>query len=198
MPRVSEQHLAARRQQIVDAARRCFLRDGFHNTSMQDVITEAGLSVGAVYRYFKSKNDLISAIAEEAIGGAGEIFAALAATDPPLPLPEVLERTLAYVDRQAGAEGVLRIAMQVWAESLRDPALAAFVSATYTGFREHFAVMVRRAQRAGELPADADVEGVAAALFGMVPGYFMQRVLTGRPDRETYLAGVRALLNRPA
>ena len=46
MPRVSEDHLLARRQQILDAARVCFLRDGFHNTSMQDVIAEAGLSVG--------------------------------------------------------------------------------------------------------------------------------------------------------
>ena len=57
MPRVSDEHLAARRQQILDAARACFLRNGFHATSMQDVIGEAGLSVGAVYRYFKSKNE---------------------------------------------------------------------------------------------------------------------------------------------
>ena len=64
VPRVSEAHLAARRQQILDAARTCFLRNGFHQTSMQDVIREAGLSVGAVYRYFPSKNDLITALAE--------------------------------------------------------------------------------------------------------------------------------------
>src|SRR5262249_59255610 len=58
VPRVSEAHLAARRQQILDAARACFLRNGFHATSIQDVIAEGGLSVGAVYRYFKSKNDI--------------------------------------------------------------------------------------------------------------------------------------------
>ena len=63
MPRVSEAHLAARRQQILDAARVCFTRNGFHATSMQDVIAEAGLSVGAVYRYFRSKEELVAAIA---------------------------------------------------------------------------------------------------------------------------------------
>ncbi|SCF37338.1 DNA-binding transcriptional regulator, AcrR family [Micromonospora viridifaciens] len=194
MPRVSDEHLAARRQQITDAARRCFLRDGFHNTSMQDVIREAGLSVGAVYRYFPSKYDLVTAIAQSVIGGAEQVFAELARNEPPLPLTEVLDRALTYVDSQTGEDGVLRLAIQVWSEAQRDPALAEFVRATYSSFRNHFVVIARRAHEAGELPADADPEAVGAALFGLVPGYYMQRVLTGSPDRATFLAGVRALL----
>jgi AcrR family transcriptional regulator len=194
MPRVSEEHLAARRQQILDAARTCFLRDGFHATSMQDVIGEAGLSVGAVYRYFKSKDDLIRAIAELAIGGADEVFADIVAHEPPLPLLKALDRALTYVETQTDENGVLRIAMQVWAEALRDPGLAEFVAAKYNHFRKHFIVIAEQARRTGELPPDADAEAVGAALFGMVPGYMLQRILTGRPDRETYLAGVRALL----
>ncbi|MFG2053686.1 TetR/AcrR family transcriptional regulator [Micromonospora sp. NPDC048930] len=200
MPRVSEEHLAARRQQILDAARRCFLRDGFHNTSMQDVIAEAGLSVGAVYRYFPSKNDLITAIAQSVIGGADGLFAELAGAEPPLPLVEALDRALAFVDSQTGPDGLLPLAIQVWSEAQRDPALAGFVRDTYTRLRNRFAELSRRARDAGELPPDADPEAVGAALFGLIPGYFMQRILTGHPDRHTYLAGVRALLasHRPA
>ncbi|MGN9805453.1 TetR/AcrR family transcriptional regulator [Micromonospora sp. L32] len=198
MPRVSDAHLAARRQQILDAARRCFLRDGFHNTSMQDVIAEAGLSVGAVYRYFPSKNDLITSIAQSVIGGADAVFAELAAAEPPLPLVEALDRALTYVDAQAGKDGILPLAIQVWSESLRDPALATFVNATYSGFRDRFTLLARRAREAGELPPDADPEAVGTALFGLVPGYLMQKVLTGRPDRRSYLAGVRTLLGQPA
>ena len=194
VPRVSDEHLAARRQQILDAARRCFLREGFHNTSMQDVIAEAGLSVGAVYRYFPSKNDLITSIAQATIGGAEEIFAELARHDPSLPLPEALGRALDFVDSQIGEDGMLPLAIQVWGEAQRDPALAEFVAATYTRLRGHFTSIVRGAQQAGEVPADAVPEAVGAALFGLVPGYILQRILTGTPDRETYLAGVRALL----
>src|SRR6516165_1575697 len=65
MPKVTEEYRDARRDQILSAARRCFLRDGFHATSMQDLFAEAGLSSGAVYRYFASKDDMIIAIAEE-------------------------------------------------------------------------------------------------------------------------------------
>jgi AcrR family transcriptional regulator len=195
MPRVSDDHLAARRRQILDAARRAFLRDGFHNTSMQDVIAEAGLSVGAVYRYFKSKNDLITEIAEEVISGAGAMFESLASHEPPLAPLDALERALEFIDTEVGSSGAFRLALPVWAESLRDPALGTFVSAKYAQMRGHFAVLAARAQAAGKLAPDADPEAVGAVLFGMVPGYALQRVLSDGPDRKTYLAGARALLN---
>ncbi|MEV4758074.1 TetR/AcrR family transcriptional regulator [Micromonospora sp. NPDC049559] len=194
MPRVSDEHLAARRQQIMTAARACFLRNGFHSTSMQDVIAEAGLSVGAVYRYFRSKNDLVTAIAEEAIGALDELLREITRHDPPLPLAEALARVLTLVDRQSGPDGLLRIAIQVWAESLRDPVLAGFVREKYTGFRAYYVTLAGQARRSGELPPDADDEAVGAALFGLMPGYLLQRILTGSPDPESYLAGVRTLL----
>jgi AcrR family transcriptional regulator len=195
MPRVSDEHLAARRLQILDAARTCFLRDGFHTTSMQDVIAEAGLSVGAVYRYFRSKNELIRAIAQSVIGGAASVFGDIVAHEPPLPLLDALDRALAYVDTQAGEDGILRIAMQVWAEALRDPDLGEFVAETYRGFQARFTTIAERAKDSGELPSDADPAAVGTVLFGMIPGYLLQHILTGRPDRQTYLAGIRALLS---
>ena len=194
MPRVSEAHLAARRQQILDAARRCFTRDGFHNTSMQDVIAEAGLSVGAVYRYFKSKNELITSIAESVIGDASEMFEQLAQHEPPLTPTEAVERAIEFVDRETGPDGLLRIALQVWAEAMRDPALAEFVAGAYSRMRGHFVLLATRARAAGKLPADADVEAVGAVLFGMVPGYALQRILSAGPGPKTYLDGVRALV----
>jgi TetR/AcrR family transcriptional regulator, transcriptional repressor of aconitase len=65
MPKVTHEYRDARRDQILSAARRCFLRNGFHATSVQDLVAESGLSSGAVYRYFASKDDVIIAIAEE-------------------------------------------------------------------------------------------------------------------------------------
>jgi AcrR family transcriptional regulator len=194
MPRVSDEHLAARRAQILDAARRCFLRDGFHNTSMQDVIGEAGLSVGAFYRYFNSKNELVAAIAETVIGQAEEVFAQLTAREPGPPLADAVDRALEFVDAQTGPDGMLRLALPVWAESLRDPVLAEFVAEKYERIRSHFVALAGQARQAGELPPDADVEAVGAVLFGMVPGYALQRILTGGPDKKTYLEGVRALV----
>src|SRR4051794_12312971 len=49
MPKVSVEHEQMRRQQILDAALTCFGRRGYHATSMEDIVREAGLSIGAIY-----------------------------------------------------------------------------------------------------------------------------------------------------
>jgi AcrR family transcriptional regulator len=50
IPRVNQKHLEARREQILEAAIECFAHNGFHRTTMQDIMREAGLSVGAPYK----------------------------------------------------------------------------------------------------------------------------------------------------
>src|SRR5512141_1828028 len=61
MPKVTEEYADTRRRQIIDAAYRCFARKGFHQTTMRDIYAETGLSAGAVYNYFKSKEEIIEA-----------------------------------------------------------------------------------------------------------------------------------------
>jgi AcrR family transcriptional regulator len=59
MPKVSETYLETRRQQVLDAAYSCFAQRGFHETTMQDIAQEAGVSYRVVYHYFDRKEDLI-------------------------------------------------------------------------------------------------------------------------------------------
>ena len=194
MPRVSEDHLTARREQILAAARSCFLRNGLHNTSMQDLIREAGLSVGAVYRYFKSKNEIINAISQSVAGGLVIELEQLAVAE--LPLLDAMSRVLDLVDAQVGPGGTFPLALQVWSEAVLDPAIGAIVRARLLELRQPFRAIARQAIKQGELPPDTDPDAVSAVLFGMVPGYALQRRLAGEPDKATYLAGVHALLAR--
>jgi AcrR family transcriptional regulator len=196
VPRVSDEHLAARRQQILEAARTCFLRNGFHQTSMQDVIREAGLSVGAVYRYFPSKNELITALAESVIVQIRATFADLAAEDPPPPLAAGLERAVNLVTANSGPDGMLRMAIQIWSESLHDEALAAFVGGIYGQIRDSLIQLAVRAKAQGDLPPDADPHAVGTVLFALLPGYALQRILIGGPEPEVFLAGLRTLIGR--
>lgn len=64
MPKLSEQALQARRDQILEAAIRCFCRLGYQGTTMRDIFAESELSAGAVYNYFQSKEEIIQAVAE--------------------------------------------------------------------------------------------------------------------------------------
>src|SRR5512146_2979834 len=79
MPRITPAHEAEVRERIVSAALRVFGERGFHGATMQDVVRESGLSVGAIYTYFKGKDDLFLATCDLASGrGLGELAARLA------------------------------------------------------------------------------------------------------------------------
>src|SRR5580765_1646852 len=82
MPKVLPEYLEQRREQILDAAAACFARRGFHQTTMQDICEEAELSPGALYRYFRSKEELIEGMCARSGGeNAGRIEGAMAQDD---------------------------------------------------------------------------------------------------------------------
>jgi AcrR family transcriptional regulator len=195
MPKVSNEHRAARRKQIVDAGRHCVADQGFHKTTMSDVIRESGLSAGAVYGYFRSKDEILAAIADDALGNVDEIFGKLLA-DPGLSPVAALQATLEYVVQIADQPGgdVTKVGLQAWAEALRDEAIMDIASSKYAMLRKHFADIARRGQQNGTIDADADPEQVAQAMFGLVPGFILQRLILGDVTPEGYTAGFAALI----
>jgi TetR/AcrR family transcriptional repressor of mexJK operon len=59
----------SRKEQILAAAHRHFLRDGFHDTSLDDIIKQSGGSKSAIYQYFKNKEELFAAVVEGVVSG---------------------------------------------------------------------------------------------------------------------------------
>jgi TetR/AcrR family transcriptional regulator, transcriptional repressor of aconitase len=194
MPRVSQEHLDARRRQILDAARRCFVKNGFHATSMQDVLAEADLSAGAVYRYFGGKEDIIAAIAGEALAELAASVADVLDTDPLPSLEEVVGRILGTVGRMDAGQELANLAVQVWAEALRSPALAERVAETFQALRRVLADLAAVYAERGLMPPDVTPMSVAKVLMAIGPGFAMQRALLGDVDEEIFADGLRALL----
>jgi len=83
MPKLSDEHRDRRRRQILDAAMACFDRHGLHATTTDEIVAEAGLSAGAIYRYFDSKDAIIEAVAAERHARERSLLAdALVGNDP--------------------------------------------------------------------------------------------------------------------
>lgn len=196
MPKVTEEHRAARRDQIVRAMLQCVARDGFHKTTMASVIRESGLSAGAVYLYFKSKQDLIRAIAETGISGIARVVEEAAVADE-LAAPDqvIFAVTQRVVDlgQELGVE-LHKVAMQTWAEAVRDPEVLATAREEAERIRGAWLTYARRAVDAGFLASDAQPEAVARALMGLLPGFMLQRLVFGDLTPEVYAAGVADLL----
>jgi TetR/AcrR family transcriptional regulator, transcriptional repressor of aconitase len=194
MPRVSDEHLERRRRQIMDAALRCFARKGFHETSMQDVFRESGLSAGAVYRYFKSKNDLVQAITAEERGPITAVIESALAQDPVPGADEIAGRLAAAVQELSGPDGPARVAPSAWAQALYDPAVADIVRGVWGPMRSYWIKAAQRMRDDGRLPPGTDADAVGAALFSVGPGFLLQQLILGGPDAATLQRGLRQLL----
>src|SRR4030095_7236966 len=151
MPRVSRAYLERRRAQILDAAARCFAREGFHRTSMQDVVRESGLSPGALYRYFASKEDLIAAIAARRHTFEQALLREAAATaDVGDGLRGVMRGFLGRL-AQPEERRWRRVTVQLWGEALRNPRVMKVVREGLDEPLRALDTLIRRAQRDGRL-----------------------------------------------
>ncbi|MDJ0942616.1 MAG: TetR/AcrR family transcriptional regulator [Kiloniellales bacterium] len=183
----------ARRDEILQAAAGCFVRRGFHQTGMQEICAAAGMSPGALYRYFDSKDAIIEAIAEAEREENAALLAALAESrDPVAGLQAVVEAVLlAYADPDAG-----RLAVEVLAEAARNPRVA-------EGFARNLAEMkagVVAALEAGQTEAVIDpglATGPAAeVLIALMDGLCARSILDPAHDPQTLLPTLRTLIRR--
>lgn len=174
MPKVTQEYMDARREQILDAARRCFLRDGFHSASMQDLFAEADLSAGAVYRHFTSKDEMILAIAEENMREVLGITLAVATNHQGRSMGAVMAELLDVV-RAKSAEGNLAgLAVLVWGEAMRNRSLAHKLDQLMGGMRANLTILVRDHQEHGDLPTGVTAEAIASTMLSVLPGYLLQ------------------------
>jgi AcrR family transcriptional regulator len=194
-PKVSEEHLDARRRQIIDAAIACFARDGFHRATMQDICREARLSPGAVYRYFSSKDEIIEAIADERHAREAE-FMSLAhevggGIEGLRAFGRVSFQSLADADERLRR----KLGVQVWAEAVRNPAIRKIIMRGIDRSREVMTLLIREAQDRGELSPALDAASLARAMLALFQGFILQQAWDERADVAAYLETVEALVD---
>lgn len=191
MPKVTQSHLAARREQILLAACKCFSRSGFHGTTIRDICREAGLSAGAVYAYFKSKDDILEAIAELGRRNTRTLLeSARSAVPAHEALAEVLGGAIRAFDSEESLDGA-RLAVRLWAEAIHTPRLRALFLEAMPNACAPFADIVREGQARGEISAGLDVDGVARLLVALCLGLQVQKAL----DPDTSLAGTADVIS---
>ena len=187
MPRLTDANRAAKRAEILAAARRCFARDGFHQTAMPDIAREAGVSVGAPYRYFASKEELILELAGDAFTA---IFDPIVASAEPAGIADLVADAISATP----SEELLRCAVQAWSELLINDAVRERAVAGFDDVRLRLAEVLRHGQTKGTVPADLDPERGARVIMALLHGFLLQRVAFDLDDVAGFVRAVRALV----
>ncbi|NQW21990.1 MAG: TetR/AcrR family transcriptional regulator [SAR202 cluster bacterium] len=195
MPKVTEAHMEARKQQIMAAAMACFSRQGFHQTSIHDICKEAELSPGAVYRYFPSKEHIIAASCLDCQQGIIELieYAKSQGNSPFQALDFIIEHGLSMLNGEGFREHSM-MNVQVWSEAVRSEEIRdALFSSTFNTIGQTFADLFAEAQKRGEVNPKLDPQALGITVMGMFHGLVLHKTLDSKIDVAACGDAMRAL-----
>lgn len=185
-------HRAEQRQRILAAAADCFVRDGFHGTSMQKICAEAHMSPGALYRYFPSKESIIAAIIESERVERARIFDSVAKA------PSMIEGLIAAVSEMMGEtqSTCTKLGPEIMAESARNPKLQEMLGP----FEEETSVMLKdilvRARDAGEIDPAIELDDLMILLNAIGDGILLNHQIHPAWNVPARLPAIGRLITR--
>ncbi len=190
MPRLKPDTQRARREHILDAALRCFARGGFHATTMQMICREAGVSPGALYVYFDSKEALIEGLCERDRAEFAERFATLATA------PDFLEALASigehyFIEETAEKQ---RFVVEMGIESTRNPRIAEIFMSVDKFCNDSFEILFRRLQDEGRIAPRVDIPTLVSVFNGFGDGMFWRRAIDPAADMSIVLPVIIELI----
>ena len=181
MPKVSAEHEQQQRRKILQAAVECFCRRGYHNTSVQDICDEAGLSKGGLYTYFKSKEQILAAVVKESfIGGLEQAAETAGAGGTAL---DKLDRVAAQVIDRLSSDDLHALSspqlfLEIWAAASKNARLRAMCIDGYERWKAFLTDLLREGQSHRQIKPGVDPRALASVLVAAFDGLSMQESLT--------------------
>jgi AcrR family transcriptional regulator len=174
MPKVSQQYLQARSSEILDAAVVCFARSGFHKATMRDIGQESGLSAGAIYNLFSSKQEIIAAIAARRHDEERRLFEeALKQATVAKSLKAIRDHFLSELNSPKQRMR-RRVTVQLWAEAQHDSTLQKVARDTFAKPYKLLRDLLTEGQRRGEIARQIDADAMARFLIAAFHGLVLQ------------------------
>lgn len=181
-----------RRVEIVAAAEGCFLKRGFHQTSMQNIAAASGLSMGLLYRYFANKEAIIEAAAQQ------DQEATLAAISDLSDEGDVIEAwaiLITNMAHDASAAEYAGLANEIIAEASRSPKLLAMLRVNDAALALAIGNKLHAQRRAGSVLGLEDIAGVVQTLMMLFDGLTMRHFMTPKTSKKLALLVVKHLLS---
>lgn len=166
MRRTDPEKHQQRRQEILDAAGRCFARDGFCGASISDICAEAKISPGHLYHYFDSKEAVVKSMTEATLAKAEAEFELMSQSDDPI--AEITAR--AERARVKQGDSAYFLVFDMLAEAGHNPSIARILRDHMQALRSRMAAYLRKGQENGKIDRSLDADLAAAVLLSAFDG----------------------------
>ncbi|WP_158598423.1 TetR/AcrR family transcriptional regulator [Notoacmeibacter ruber] len=155
---------------ILQAAAACFVRSGFQGASMHEICREAGMSPGALYRYFPSKEAIIEAIVEEVRKRDAEFLSEMANSDD---VVEGLVKAFYNHLRSAEETGLRPLFIEIRAEAMRNKAVHETCQLVEGVVRESFRSYLSAAKDDGLIDPVVSLDALMTVLMSIGEGFLI-------------------------
>ncbi|HLI05747.1 MAG TPA: TetR/AcrR family transcriptional regulator [Ktedonobacteraceae bacterium] len=173
MPKLRADAKEARRAQILEAALRCFARQGYYATTIQDVVAEAGLSRGGIYLYYPTKESLYLALSQWWSCGLEE--AIRRRVTPPLSPKALLRLSIEVIGTHVETEAdACRVLIEGWTLSHHLPGLRVPVCEQFERAERRFRDLLAAGVAQGEFRATLAVDRQAMLILATLRGLMVQ------------------------
>jgi len=163
-----------KRKLILQAAVDCFVRQGFSETSMQDIVQESGLSSEVVLGLFPSKLDVLRVAGNANASSAYTMLSGLLEESSLAPVPELVGRSAEFI---SAVGDPMRMVPQIWGVAAYDAEVNGLVSPVLVELQNYWISLSKRMSDEGRLPDGADPEDLGRVLACLITGYMVQSVL---------------------
>jgi TetR/AcrR family transcriptional regulator, repressor for uid operon len=180
-----------RRVEIVSAAEQCFLKRGFHQTSMQNIASESGLSMGLLYRYFSNKEAIIDAVAQRDQDASLAAIATLPAEGDVIAAWVSL---LIDASDSASAPDYAALASEIMAEANRSPKIRKMLQANEAALASAIVDKLTEQERGRTLTLSGDAQSAAQSLLLLFDGLTMRKLITLPALHQTIETGVERMV----
>lgn len=177
MPKVSQAHRDARRNQILDAATACFAEHGIGDTTMARICKAAGLSAGAVYGHFKGKDEILHAVYDRSIQSNRAFGEQIAASEDPLMTVRQMVAGMVQFIAAPQLRPAHQLSIQVHAAGLSDKDLAQRYAAIHRDVIAQITPLMKALQDEGHIRAELDVEYTMWVIIAAYQGLRVQALL---------------------
>jgi AcrR family transcriptional regulator len=184
-PKVPKAYLEARRNEILEAAFKCFMEKGFHNTTMQDIYTATGLSPGAVYNYFSSKEDIVVAAVNEFSDWSLAPLSSLISENPDESFIKYFQFLFSTV-KQNDITKSFSVQHDIYSEATRNSSIREAVIKSMNATGVKLVGPVKRKQRAGLFNSRLDPLSIAHVMAGMVWAGAVHKMIEPDFDMENF------------
>jgi AcrR family transcriptional regulator len=182
-----------RRAAILEAAQRCFRRNGFHSASIASICKEAGISPGHLYHFFPSKEAIVEAIVE---GDRERMKAAVAEIADQPDLIKALVHALEVIDSGSGFAFDNVLSAEIVAEAARNPRVSEILGRFDADARAELGRLLRLGQDAGQVRRDLDVEAMAGVLLVIMDGLGARTISDPKGSRRALYPLLGAMLTQ--